>query len=199
MSLLDKYYFHYNNKDDKYYVSKSYPGRKNNKKINTPTAKVMNSLLSANASAQELVSPSAFRATNPTNAVPISLANTFVKVTFPNEQFDIGNNEYNAATSTFVPEFNGVYAFNALICFRPDNLTIDYQIFLVLQVNGLQVDIDSGFVGGNAPFNGCIEVNDILQLNAGDRVEVFVFSTTPGRILPDNRVHFAGSRFPSQK
>lgn len=196
---MDKYYFHYNNKDDKYYVSKSYPGRKNNKKVNISTAKAINSLLSANASAEELINPSAFRATNPTNLVPISLANTFVKVTFPNEQFDIGNNEYNAATSTFVPEFNGVYAFNALIFFRPDNDNIDYQIFLTLQVNGLQVDIDSDFVGGPAGFDAAVEINDILQLNAGDRVEVLVFSTTPGRIPPDNRVHFAGARFPSPK
>ncbi|XIH76028.1 hypothetical protein C1N57_27090 (plasmid) [Priestia aryabhattai] len=58
----------------------------------------MNALLVANA--EDLVSPSAFRATNPNTTIPISQADTFVKVTFPNEQFDIGNNEYNAATST---------------------------------------------------------------------------------------------------
>ncbi|MFB2350854.1 ABC transporter permease [Priestia megaterium] len=194
---MDKYYFHYNSKDGKYYVSKPYPGRKNNKKVNFSTSKGMNALLAANA--EELVSPSAFRATNPTTDIPMPQANTFVKVTFPNEQFDIGDNEYNTATSTFVPEFNGVYAFNALIFFSPDNPNVDYQILLSFQVNGLGIDADTEFLGATAPFEGALEVNDILQLNAGDRVEVFAFSTTPGKIRADSRVHFAGARFPSPK
>ncbi|SSY69800.1 complement component C1q domain-containing protein [Priestia megaterium] len=102
--------------------------RTTNKKVNFSTFKGMNALLVANA--EDLVSPSAFRATNPNTTIPISQADTFVKVTFPNEQFDIGNNEYNAATSTFIPEFNGVYAFNASIFFQPDNPNIDYEVEL---------------------------------------------------------------------
>lgn len=67
----------------------------------------MNALLVANA--EDLVSPSAFRATNPNTTIPISQADTFVKVTFPNEQFDIGNNEYNAATSSRIRADNRIY------------------------------------------------------------------------------------------
>lgn len=160
----------------------------------------MNALLVANA--EDLVSPSAFRATNPNTTIPISQADTFVKVTFPNEQFDIGNNEYNAATSTFIPEFNGVYAFNASIFFQPDNPNIDYEVELFFLVNGLLLDAEVEFLGASSRFDGVIEINDILQLNAGDRVEVLVvscFSTTPGRIRADNRIYFAGARFPSAK
>jgi len=55
------------------------------------------------------------------------------------------------------------------------------------------------FLGASSRFDGVIEINDILQLNAGDRVEVLVVSTTPGRIRADNRIYFAGARFPSTK
>lgn len=197
---IKKYYLHYNEKDGKYYINHSYPQRENetDKNVSSLSFRGINTSFAPQV-ADELISPSAFRATNSFNIIPISQANIPVKVLFPNEQFDLGNNEYNTATSTFIPQTKGVYSFNASIFFQADNADIDYELVLFFTVNGLGPEADVDYIGFNAAFNGAIEVNDILQLNAGDNVEVFAISTTPGRIIADNRVHFAGARFPSPK
>ncbi|MBD1383441.1 C1q-like domain-containing protein [Metabacillus arenae] len=139
---------------------------------------------------------SAFRAVNTATSIPFPVANTFGRVLFSNEQFDLAN-EYNPATSTFVAKTAGIYFFTSAIIFRPNNLNVDYEVQLQFTVNGSAPDVEVDYTGFNAAIFNVVEVNDILRLNAGDRVEVIALSTTPGSILADSRVRFAGARFPS--
>jgi hypothetical protein len=141
---------------------------------------------------------SAFRAINPTS-IPVPTANTHVKVLFPNEQFDLAN-EYNPMTSTFTAKTDGVYSFVSGVIFQATDSDVDYQVTLQFIINGSgDVDVNTDFTGFDATFSAALQVSDILQLKAGDRVEVLVLSTTPGIILADNRNFFAGARFPSPK
>ena len=67
-----------------------------------------------NDNKDNLVRASAFRARNTVDqTVP---ANTFVKVLFQDEQFDLAN-EYNPATSIFIPKTRGVYSIIGTIGF----------------------------------------------------------------------------------
>ena len=77
----------------KEYKKKQHNGCKNDSKCND--------------NKDSLVRASAFRARNTVNQ-PVP-ANTFVKVLFQNEQFDLAN-EYNPATSIFIPKTKGVYS-----------------------------------------------------------------------------------------
>jgi hypothetical protein len=139
---------------------------------------------------------SAFRAVNTATSIPFPTANTFGKVLFSNEQFDLAN-EYNPAASTFVANTAGVYSFTSAIIFSPNNPNVDYEVQLAFSVNGSSPDVEVDYTGFNAAFFNVVEVNDIFRLNAGDRVEVIASSTTPGSIVASNLVRFAGARFPS--
>ncbi|MFF2242507.1 ABC transporter permease, partial [Bacillus thuringiensis] len=80
-----------------------------------------------------LVRASAFRAVSTVNQnLP---ANTFVKVLFQNEQFDLAN-EYNPATSIFIPKTRGVYSVIGTIAFIPNNLNTNYRARVEIRVNG---------------------------------------------------------------
>ncbi|MDQ0154782.1 C1q-like domain-containing protein [Robertmurraya andreesenii] len=143
--------------------------------------------------------PSAARATsNADQRVP---ANTFVKVRFQNEDFDL-NNEYNPANSTFSPRQDGVYQIIGTISFDPDNNNVDYRARVEIRVNGNPaISTDNDFFGGGVNFSNVVSVATILQLQAGDRVEVFAQSSTPGFIRENepggNSTRFEIARFPS--
>ncbi|MES9690140.1 ABC transporter permease [Bacillus toyonensis] len=142
-----------------------------------------------------LVRASAFRARNTVNQnVP---ANTFVKVLFQNEQFDLAN-EYNPATSTFSPRTRGVYSVLGTIGFLPNNPNLNYRARVEIRVNGNPaIAIDNDFFG---PINfvNVVNVSTILQLEAGDRVEIFAQSSIAGIIdASEDGAHFEAARFPS--
>ncbi|KFN03723.1 ABC transporter permease [Bacillus clarus] len=146
-----------------------------------------------------LVRASAFRAVSTANLnVP---ANTFVKVLFQNEQFDLAN-EYNPATSTFIPATRGVYSVLGTIAFIPNNPNLDYRARVEIRVNGNPaIAIDNDFFGGGVNFSNAVNVSTILQLQAGDRVEIFAQSSIAGVIALNvngaNSTHFEAARFPS--
>ena len=72
-------------------------------------------------------------------------ANTFVKVLFQNEQFDLAN-EYNPATSIFIPKTRGVYSIIGTIGFFPNNSNFDYRARVEIRVNGnAAIAIDNDF------------------------------------------------------
>ncbi|MFC5986884.1 C1q-like domain-containing protein [Marinicrinis lubricantis] len=138
---------------------------------------------------------SAFRAVNTTSAIPVA-ANTPVKVLFPNEQFDLAN-EYNPANSTFTPSRRGVYSILGTIAFNPTNPNVNYRARVEIRVNGAPaVAIDNDFFGPSN-FINVVTVSTILQLQAGDRVEVFAESNTAGSIAADTDTRFEAARFPS--
>ncbi|WP_434092406.1 ABC transporter permease [Priestia megaterium] len=141
---------------------------------------------------------SAFRAINLINqTVP---ADTFVKVLYQSEQFDIAN-EYDPANSIFIPKTNGVYSIIATIAFSPNSTTSDYRAGIQIRVNGNSVAADNDFFGANAPFTNEVTVSTILELEAGDLVEIFAVSSVAGVIVQDgvnqNSTHFEAARFPS--
>ncbi|KYG25861.1 C1q-like domain-containing protein [Bacillus gaemokensis] len=138
---------------------------------------------------------SGFRAANTAASIPIPVANQYVKVLFSNKQFDL-DNEYNATTSTFIAKTAGVYHFNASIIFQAD-INIDYQLGIAVTVNRNSSDVDNEFSDENSPFMTTLEINTIVQLNAGDSVEIFALSSTPGQIIAREDIRFAGARFPS--
>ena len=137
---------------------------------------------------------SAFRAVNNANqAVP---ANTFVKVLYQNEQFDL-ENEYNPATSTFVPREDGVYLIIGSISFLPNNTAINYRARVEIRINGVvNATIDNDFFGPIV-FGNVVSVSSILRLQAGDTVEIFAQSSTAGTFTAgtvESATHFEAAR-----
>ncbi|WP_198317053.1 hypothetical protein [Sutcliffiella horikoshii] len=119
----------------------------------------------------------------------IEEADTFYKVLFQEEEFDFGN-IYNANNSTFVPRRSGVYYVAGTVTFVPDAQELAYRVRVEIRVNGVSVAADNDYWGEFSPFVNAVNVNTVLQLEGGDLVEVFVTSTTPGR-LTENAPSFS--------
>ncbi|KAB7635267.1 C1q-like domain-containing protein [Bacillus sp. B3-WWTP-C-10-D-3] len=148
-----------------------------------------------------LVRESAFRAVN--NTRQEIAANTFEKVLFQTEQFDLAG-EYNPNTSTFSPSKDGVYIIIATLSISTE--LVNRSAAVGIRVNGVMITAsDNDFFGSSFPFSNGVSVNTILRLNAGDQVEVVVTSTIPGFISSNNTdpnfvvsTHFEAARFPSR-
>jgi hypothetical protein len=143
------------------------------------------------------VRPSAFRAINIMTDQPVA-ANIPLKIAFPSVQFDL-TGEFNPATSTFIPSTNGVYFVLGAIAFNPYDPNGDYRTRIEIHVNGKRaVAIDNDFFGGGTPYLNDVAVSTILQLQAGDRVEVFAESNIPGIfVASEDPSRFEAARFPS--
>lgn len=124
-------------------------------------------------------------------------ANTFVKVLFQNEQFDLAN-EYNPATSIFIPKTRGVYSIIGTIGFFPNNSNSNYRARVEIRVNGnAAIAIDNDFFG-TINFGNVVSVSTIIQLNEGDQVEVYAQSSIDGVLsISEDGSHFEAARFPS--
>ncbi|MGZ9586173.1 C1q-like domain-containing protein [Paenibacillus marinisediminis] len=147
-----------------------------------------------------LVVASAFRAVGVANQ-PVP-ANTNVKVLFPEEQFDLAN-EYNPVTSTFTPRHNGVYLISGTVSFNPNNHAVNYRVLVAIRVNGdPYVAADNDFFGPSNN-NNVVNVSTILNLKAGDHVDIIVNSGIAGEVAPNipgvTSTHFEGARFPSPR
>ncbi len=140
-----------------------------------------------------------FRAVND-SPQQIEEANTFYKVLFQDEQFDNGD-IYNANNSTFVPRRSGVYYVAGTVTFNANDGTIPYRVRVELRVNGVSVAADNDFwdeIDNQFIYVNAINVSTILQLEAGDLVEVFLTSTAPGVIaenVPDFSTRFEAAKF----
>ena len=117
--------------------------------------------------------PSAFKGFNTSTSIPLVVPNTFQKVLFSNEQFDLAN-EYNTSTSTFVAKTAGVYLFTSTIEFIPNDSNVDYELVVGFVINGVLTPVatDVDYTGFNAFYTNVVQINDIFYLNAGDTVEV---------------------------
>ncbi|WP_051725897.1 C1q-like domain-containing protein [Bacillus gaemokensis] len=137
----------------------------------------------------------AFRAVN--FAAPQDVtANIPVQVQFPDFEFNV-NSGYDPGTSRFFPSQNGVYSVIASIRFDPENITDNYSILIEIRLNDTTIaaeDNDFAFAGAI----NIISVAAILQLQTGDKLEVFVTSTVNGFIQRRrSATHFEAARFPS--
>ncbi|CAG9620347.1 C1q-like domain-containing protein [Sutcliffiella rhizosphaerae] len=122
----------------------------------------------------------AFRAVKSTDQ-PVE-ANESVKITFEEEQFDLGNT-YNNITSTFVPRESGVYYVSSSFTFAPD-VNARYRTRADIVVNGTTVAADNDFWNLLNVFN-VVNVSAVLYLQAGDLVEIFGQSSLSGTILSE--------------
>ncbi|MFE7062882.1 hypothetical protein ACFVAD_12090 [Sutcliffiella sp. NPDC057660] len=104
------------------------------------------------------------------------------KITYEDEQFDIGN-IYNAGNSTFVPRESGIYYVAASLTFSP-NLNVPYRTRADIVVNGITVQVDNDY-WDQLNFLNVVHVSAVLQLEAGDLVEIFGQSSTAGTIVSD--------------
>ncbi|MEK4011972.1 hypothetical protein [Peribacillus sp. FSL M8-0224] len=174
-----------------------------------------------------LVRASAFRANKNTPQLYEAALTPSVKVLFQTEQFDLAD-EYNPHISTFIPTKDGIYEITAKVSFCPsksksndssknkkDNCKCDYckknhsskdkkKHFLkegyvasiAINVNGDDLDIVNDFFGKSRPIG--LSVTTILQLQAGDWVQVIFSAGANGEILAETLLtNFQAARFPS--
>lgn len=143
------------------------------------------------------VRPSAFRAVNSTTQESVTADTLVDPVIYPNEIFDL-NNEYDPVTSTFTPKQDGVYSIIASVDFYPDITQVNHRVLINIQINGNSVVSDNDFFG-EITFRNVTSVSAILQLTAGDEVNVTAASSTNG-FLTDIPLgmHFEAARLPSR-
>lgn len=146
--------------------------------------------------------PSAFRAVNRTTPQKVTADTPLFPVLYPDKAFDL-NKEYNPITSTFTPKQDGIYLIIASISFFPKDITTNYRVVINIRVNGIPVVTDNAFFGSNpVPTGDQASVSAILQLEAGDDVNVSVFITTNGMIIaePEPRGnHFEAARLQEKR
>jgi len=144
---------------------------------------------------KESVKPSAFRAVNNTAQQIVTADTLVVPVLYSNKIFDL-NNEYEPVTSTFTPKQDGVYSIIASVGFGIV-YTINYRVLISIQINGNPVVADNDFFG-EIPFSDVTSVSAILQLTAGDEVNVAAVSSANGVLLANPlAMHFEAARLPS--
>ncbi|MEH7894399.1 exosporium leader peptide-containing protein [Bacillus thuringiensis] len=136
---------------------------------------------------------SAFRAFKSTDQSVT--ANTLSIVTFETTQFDL-NGEYDGV-STFIPQQDGVYLIITTIIFSPTDDTLNYVTEVFITVNSALIAGDDSFFGGNTGLLNAVTVSTIVQLNAGDMVQVQAGSTIDGAIASPLLTNFQAARFPS--
>ncbi|MBK4744668.1 collagen-like domain-containing protein, partial [Bacillus cereus] len=136
---------------------------------------------------------SAFRAFKATDQSVT--ANTLSIVTFETTQFDL-NGEYDGV-STFIPQQDGVYLIITTIIFSPTDDTLNYVTEVFITVNSALIAGDDRFFGGNTGLLNAVTVSTIVQLNAGDMVQVQAGSTIDGVIASPLLTNFQAARFPS--
>jgi hypothetical protein len=193
---IKDYDSYYNPKDGMYYVDKSFPHKKsrkdhhkkekccggNNNEINI-------NINTANDQDNNTgnVRPSAFAATANREQ---PLTNVAGKVNiFGREEFDL-NNEYDPATSTFIPRQSGIYSITAGVEFEPNDINTSYRGVIIIRVNGVNTLVD----GDNMIGSSTVDVSGLIELQAGDRVEVFALMTIPGVAGASTGSRFQGSR-----
>ena len=145
---------------------------------------------------EKSVRPSVFRAVNNTGQQSVNADTLVAPVLFPDVIFDL-NNEYEPVTSTFTPKQDGVYSIIASVSFAP-SVRLDYRVLTSIQINGNPVVADNNFFVV-IPFSDVTSVSAILQLTAGDEVNVAAVSSVNGFLGIANPLvmHFEAARFPS--
>lgn len=145
---------------------------------------------------------SAFRAVNASFEQSVTADVLVVPVQYPDVIFDL-NNEYNPATSTFTPKIDGIYSVIAMVNFGPviNGVIVptNYRVLTVIRVNGSPVAADNDFFG-ELPIGDATSTSVILQLSAGDEVNVATTVSTNGVLFANPLgMQFQAARLPSPK
>ncbi|WP_337099778.1 C1q-like domain-containing protein [Paenibacillus sp. YIM B09110] len=123
--------------------------------------------------------------------VPGAGGDPFPQVLYGLEQFDL-NNEYDPATSTFIPRRSGVYSFTATVTFD-SNVSGAVSVGLAIRANNSPIITDrETFSFGD----GSIDASGLVRLRAGDRVQVFftISGVAGGNIEAGVGTRFEGAR-----
>lgn len=129
---------------------------------------------------------------NGTDQTSIS-ANTYTKITYGTESFDVGAG-YDAANSKFLPGVSGKYLITAALALTPD--ATDSQLQIALYVNGALVKA-TNFNGSDSARLLSAVITSVLDLGASDYVEVYVRhqKSTDGTVNGSSSVtYFSGFR-----
>ncbi|RIW29214.1 ABC transporter permease [Bacillus salacetis] len=140
--------------------------------------------------------PSAFRAVSLRDQEVEAAEET--KVFFQREEFDLGR-EYQRRQSIFTPRRDGVYLIQGTISFAPDSFEENYRARVEIRVNGNPYEAaDNDFWGTDVEIENVVQVSAILQLEAGDEVEILMESSVPGTIVANeagsNTTSFAAAK-----
>lgn len=102
-----------------------------------------------------------------------NFSNAFTKVPFNAESFDTNNNFDSSTNNRYVAPVDGFYQFNARASTAQGSGT--HRLLLALYKNGVVISRGSDVHAGY--FNGSM-VSDLIQLAAGDYVEVYSYAST---------------------
>lgn len=156
----------------------------------SPVVGVMAVDASGNVSFRKDFSFSAHK--NGTDQTSIS-ANTYTKITYGTESFDVGAG-YDAANSRFLPGVSGKYLITAALALTPD--ATDSQLQIALYANGALVKA-ANFSGSDSARLLSAVITSVLDLGASDYVEVYVRhqKSTDGTVSGSSSVtYFSGCR-----
>lgn len=109
------------------------------------------------------------------------IANTENKILFEIEEFDT-NNDYDPLTSTFIPNQSGIYTIHASYSILASAALPSITTEIFIRVNSITRSASENTAVAN---DGLLAVSAtaILNLNAGDTVEVFMSSNDNGVIV----------------
>lgn len=122
-----------------------------------------------NYASQTLRNPYKFSAYR--NAAQNTTGGSFAKVNYDTELFDTSNNFDAVTNARFTAPVAGFYQFNAMVSSASSSAAHTISFYL----NGVEFSRGNKTNGTGAP--GATH-NDLIQLAAGDFVEVYVFSTS---------------------
>jgi len=108
--------------------------------------------------------------------------------------FDL-KDEYYPTISAFIPKRDGVYLINSHLIFLPDLIETGTVIAFITLDGG---NTSTQITVATAPngFGTALDLNAILQLNAGDTVQIYAFSSITG-VFQSNVCEFSAARYPS--
>ena len=125
--------------------------------------------------------PSAFRASRG-GPQPLTISAT-TEVIYNIEELDLLE-EYNTATGDFIAQQAGLYSFNASIFFVPETDGIPFFVSLYIRRNGGIEAATEAANTGNGRISVVPSVSAVLQLQAGDLVDVAATTSIDGEISP---------------
>jgi len=139
------------------------------------------------------VPQSAFRAVNGSSQ---PIGTTINLVRFDTEEFDLNNEYIPGNVSVFIPKQDGVYLIEASIGVTAETAEPTFTIAALISLNSSFIQVKNNLINSNAI--NIVTVSSILQLQAGDTVQIFGVSGEIGTISEDISVtNFAAARFPS--
>lgn len=111
------------------------------------------------------------------------------KVAFDAESFDTNNNFDSTTNHRYVAPVSGFYQFNVVVS---SSNTSGQGLSLDFYKNGVRASFLGAFVNGNNSWVCAVGGGDVLQLAAGDYVEVFYYGSGAAGVAGQDVTWFSG-------